>query len=242
VRIPRVRAALLRNRMVGTGGEHRGFGAYRRAGMRARGRVGRHRPLPDRTAGRSLLPGYSAPADSWRRLKAPAAVRGLSRGFGFRRPARRGAVCAWPLKARVAVASLASPARQFRTCAKTLNGPAASRAMSRRISTQGWACPSFPARVSATGIQWPGAVRIGMRRPCHGPHAGCPRVGPLLERLGTCRLSRSAALPGRARAGHGHALRGGPAARAGPRQWRGPHVALAPFAPQNSPFGYKEYQ
>jgi hypothetical protein len=241
VRIPRVRAALLRNRMAGTGGERRGFGAYRRALMRAEAGLGGIAPS------RIEPPGAACFLDTQRPLqletpRSTGAVRGLSHGFGFRRPARRRAVCAWPRKARMAVASLASPARQLPYRQAALNSPAASRAMSRRISTQGWAYPSFLAGGNATGIQWPGAAPAGMRRPGQGSAPARREWGPLWnvsQLAGFPDPRRSLAAPERGRptpcmvALPLAPVRANGAAR---------HVALAPFAPQNSLFGYKEYQ
>ena len=106
VRIPRARAALLRDRILGTGSEHRGFGALRHAGIRAHAGFGGIAPSRIEPPGAACFLNAQRP----RGIKAPprtGSLQGLSRGFGFRRPARRRAVCAWPLKARVAVASLA---------------------------------------------------------------------------------------------------------------------------------------
>jgi hypothetical protein len=236
-----VRAALVRNRIVGTGSDHRGFGAYRRAGIPAHGGLGGIAPSRIEPPGSACFLNAQRP----RRLEMPQGtnrVRGLSRGFGFRRQARQGAVGAWPLKARVVVASLAWPKLQFQYLRKTLNRTSASRTMSRRISTQGLGCPSSLAHVSATGIQWPGTARIGRRSPCHG-YAPTVRECGLLwnvsELAGFPNPRRSLAAP----------ERGMPtpcvvALPLAPVRANGAahHVALAPFAPQNSPFGYKEYQ
>ena len=241
VRIPRVRAALLRKRIVGTGSEHRGFGAFRQAGMRAHAGLGGIGPS------RIEPPGAACFLNAQRPLRLETAqgtnnVRGGAHGFGFRRQARQGAVGAWPLKARVVVASLASPARQFLYLRKTWNGRAASRAMSRRISPQGWVYPSLFARVSATGIQWPGAARIGRRSPCQADTPSVREWGPLWnvsELAGFPDPRRSLTAP----------ERGMPTPRVvalplAPVRANGVahHVALAPFAPQNSAFGYKGYQ
>jgi hypothetical protein len=241
VRIPRVRAALLPDRTAGTGGKHRGFAAYRHAGIRP------HTGLDGIAPSRIEPPGVACflNAQRPRGLETPQGadrVRGLSHGFGFRRQARRGPVGAWPLKARVAVASLASPALQFPYLRETLNGPAAFRIMSRRISARGLVCPSFLARVNATGIQWPGAARIGRRSPGNGHAPAVRQWGPLWnvsELAGFPNPRRSLAAP----------ERGMPtpcmvALPLAPVRANGAahHVALAPFAPQNSPFGYKEYQ
>jgi hypothetical protein len=241
VRIPRVRSALLRERMAGTGGEHRGFGAFRHTGIRAHAGFGGIAPS------RIVPPGAACflNAQRPRKLETPPGtnrMRGLSHGFGFRRPARRGADGAWPLKARMVVAALASPAQQFQYLRKVLNDPAASRAMTRRISTRGLVCPSLLARLNATGIQWPGAARIGRRDPSNGHAPGAREWGPLWnvsEFTGFPNPRRSIAAP----------ERGMPtpcvvALPLAPVRANGAahHVALAPFAPQNSPFGYKEYQ
>jgi hypothetical protein len=166
----------------------------------------------------------------------------LSRSFGFRPQARQGAFGAWPLKAHVVVASLAAPALQFPYLRKTLNGTPASRTMSRRMSPQGLGCPSLSARVSATGIQWPGTARIERRSPCDGPAPAVREWGPLWnvsELAGFPHPRRSLSAPER---GMGTlcvvALPLTPVRANGAAH----HVALAPFAPQNSPFGYKEYQ
>ncbi|MGA9626864.1 MAG: hypothetical protein WBQ65_20490, partial [Bryobacteraceae bacterium] len=124
----------------------------------------------------------------------------------------------------------------------TWNRPAAPRAMGWRISTRELACPSLLARVNPTGIKWPGAVRIG-RRSSHNGHALAVREwGPLWNLSG---------LAGLANPRHSLAAlveRGMPtpcvvAVPLTPVRANGArHIALAPFNPQNSPFGYKEYQ
>jgi len=103
-------------------------------------------------------------------------------------------------------------------------------------------CPSLLARLNATGIQWPGAARIGRRDPSNGHAPGAREWGPLWnvsEFTGFPNPRRSIAAP----------ERGMPtpcvvALPLAPVRANGAahHVALAPFAPQNSPFGYKEYQ
>jgi hypothetical protein len=240
VRIPRVRSTLLRDRIAGAGGEHRSFGAFRHAGIRAHAGFGGIAPSRIEPPSAAWFPTTERP----RGLEAPQRTGrvGGARGFGFRRPARRGAVCAWPLKARVAVASLASPARQFVYLRKSLDGPAASRAMSRRIWTEGLVGPSFLARVSVAGIQGPGAARMGMRRPCQGRAPAVREWGSLWN------VSELAGFPHPRRSLAGPE-RGMPtpcvvALPLAPVRANGAahHVALAPFAPQNSPFGYKEYQ
>jgi len=165
----------------------------------------------------------------------------LSRGFGFRRPARRAAVCVWPLKTRVAVAPLVSPARRFLYVRRTLNFAAAPRTMSRRIPTRELACPSFLARENPTGIKWPGAARIGKRAPFNGHAPAVREWGPLWSAREPAGFSG----PGRSLA----ALDPGMptscvvALPLAPVRFNGAHhVALAPFNPQNSPFVYKEYQ
>ena len=241
VRIPRAQAALLRDHILGTGGEHRGFGALRHAGIREHAGLGGIAP--------SRIEGPSADCFLYnrrpRKIKAPprnASVQGLCRGFGFRRPARRRAVCVWPLKPRVVMVPRLSPARQMPCVGNTLNRPAAPRAMGRRSSTRELVFPSFSAPVNPTAIQWPGAVRIG-KRSFHNGHALALREwGPLwnLSGLaGLCNPKRSLA-----------ALveRGMPtpcvvAVPLAPVRANGAHhIAQAPFNPQNSPFGYKEYQ
>ncbi len=240
VRIPRARAALLRDRILGTAGEHRGFGAPRHTGIRVHAGFGGMAPARIEPPGAAGFLNNRRP----REIQAPqrtGGVQGLSRGFGFRRPARRGAVCVWPLKARGPVAPLLSPARQFLYIRKTSNGPAAPRAMSWRISTRESVCPSFLARVNPTVIQWPGATRIARRSP-HNGHAPAVREGgPLWNVSGLAGFSS----PRRSLAA---LVRGMPspcvvALPLAPVRANGaPHVALAPFNPQNSPFGYKEYQ
>jgi hypothetical protein len=239
-RIPRARAALLRDRILRPGGEHRGFGAVRHAGIR--GQAGLDGIAPSRIE----LPGAACflNTHSPREIEAPqktGKAQGLSRGFGFRRPARRGAVSARPLKARAALAGLAMPARQFLYVRKTLHGPATPRAISRGISTYKLVFPSIMARVNATGIQGPSAARIGKRRPCHGTVPAVREWGPQWNISGLAGFPhprRLAAAP----------ERGMPtpclvALPLAPVRANGaPHVTLAPFAPQNSPFGYKEYQ
>ena len=244
VRIPRMRAALLCDRILGTGGEHRGFGAFRHAGIRAHAGIGGIAPSRIEPPGAACFLNTRRPL----KLQTPrrtGGVRGLSHGFGFRRTARRGAVCAWPLKACVAAASpasLASPARPFLYLRKTLNGPTASRAMSRRLSTQGWVYPSFGACGSATGIKWPGAARIGMSRPCHGSAPAVREWGPLWnvsELAGFPDPRRSLTAPERSMPALCLAALPLAPVRANGAAHR---VALATFAPQNSLFGYKEHQ
>jgi hypothetical protein len=240
VRVPRVRAALLRDRIVGTGSEHRGFGAFRPAGIRAHAGSAGIAPSRIEPPGAACFRNAQCPRgiEASPRTDSP---RGLSRGFGFRRPARRSAVCACPLKAHVVVASLASPARRFRYLRETRNGPAAPRAMGRRIATREPVWPLFLARVSIAGIKWPGAVRIGRRRPCLGYAPAVREWGPLWNLsapAGFPHPRRSLAAPER-----GMATPCVVALPLAPVRSNGaPHVALAPFAPQNSSFGYKEYQ
>jgi hypothetical protein len=240
VRIQQSRAKRLGDRILGSGGEHRGFGALWHAG------IGAHVGFGGMSPSRIEPPGAACFRNDRRRreIQAPGrtgSVQGLSRGFGFRRPARRGSVCVWPLKAHVAVPPLVSPARQFLNVPKQLNCPAAPLAMSRRIATRELACPSFLARVNPTGIQWPGAARIGRRSPRNG-HAPARREwGSLWNVSGLAGFSK----PRRSLAAF---ERGTPtpcvvAVPLAPVRFNGAHhVALAPFNPQNSPFGYKEYQ
>ena len=240
VPIPRVRAALLRGRILGTGSEHRGFGAFRQAGIRG------HAGSGGIALSRIEPPGAACFLSTQRPRGIEASqrtgsLRGLSRGFGFRRTVRPSAVCAGPLKARVVVASLASPARRFLYLRKTGNGPAAPRAMSRRIATRELLCPSFVARVSITGIKWPGAARIGRRRPYLEYAPAVREWGPLWNVSGLAGFPhprRCLAAPER-----GMSTPCVVALPLAPVRSNGAHhVALAPFAPQNSPFGYKEYQ
>jgi len=242
VRIPRARPALLRYHVRGTAGEHRGFGALRHAGMRAQAGFGAIAPP------RIELPGAACFRKSRHPLgtEAPPSTSGaqrLPRGFGYRRPARRGALCARLPRARATVAgALAVPGRQFLYTRKILNGPAARRAIRHRISTHGLVCPSFLARMSVPGIQWPGAVRIGRRMPWNG-HAPARREWGSLwhvsEPAGFPRPLRFLSAPQRGRpTPRLVALPLAPARADG----AAPRVTLAPFAPQNSPFGYKEHQ
>jgi hypothetical protein len=236
-----VRAALLRNGIVAAGGEHRGFGAVRLAGIRARAGLGGIAPSRIEPPGAACFRSAQRPREL-ETHRATNRVQGLSHGFGFRRPARPGAVGAWPLKARVVVASLGSPARQFLHLLKTLNSPAASRAMSRLVSTRGLVSPSLSARLSATGIQWPGTARIGRHGPCQGQAPAVREWAPFWN------VSEIAGFP-HPRRSLAAFERGMPtpcvvALPLAPVRANGAahHVALAPFAPQNSPFGYKEYQ
>jgi len=239
-RISRARAALLPDRILGTSGEHRGFGALRHAGLRAHAGLWGMAPRRIEPPGPAGFPATGRP----RRIKTPQATgsaRGLSRGFGFRRPARRAAVCVWPLKTRVAVAPLVSPARRFLYVRRTLNFAALPRAMSRRIPARELACPSFLARVNPTGLKWPGAARIGKRSPFNGHAPAVREWGPLWSAREPAGFSG----PGRSLA----ALDPGMptscvvALPLAPVRFNGAHhVALSPFNPQNSPFGYKEYQ
>ena len=240
VRIPRVRAALLRHRVLGVGGEHRGFDAFRHTGLRAPAGFGGIAPSRIEPPGAACFLSAQLP----RGIEASqrtGSLRGLSRSFGFHRTVRPSAVCVGPLKARVVVASLASPALRFRHLRKTGNGPAAPRAMGRRIGTRELVCLSFLTRGSIAGIKWPGAVRIGRRRPYLGYAPAVREWGPLWNVSGLAGFPhprRSLAAPGR-----GMATPCVVALPLAPVRSNGAHhVALAPFAPQNSPFGYKEYQ
>jgi hypothetical protein len=236
VRIPRARAALLRNRMLGTGGECRAFGGFRHVVIRAHAGLGGMTPFRIELPGAACFRITRRP----RGIQAPpraGRVQTLSRGFGFRRPARRAAVCVRPLKAR-AMTSLASSARRFLHIRRRPNRPAAPRAMSRRISPRGLVCPRVWARASVAGIQWLGPLRIG---PSNGRAPAVRQWGPLW------RVSGLAGFPNPRRS-LSAPERGMPtpcvvAVPLAPVRANGaPHVALAPFAPQNSPFGYKEYQ
>jgi hypothetical protein len=95
--------------------------------------------------------------------------------------------------------------------------------------------------VSIAGIKWPGAVRIGRCRPCLGSAPAVREWGPLWNVSGPAGFPhprRSLAAPER-----GMATPCVVALPLAPVRSNGaPHVALAPFAPQYSPFGYKEYQ
>jgi len=240
VRIPRARAALLRDRILGTGGEPRCFGALRHAGIRAHAGLGGIAPSRIEPPGAACFPNIRSP----RVIEAPqrtGSMQGLSRGFGFRRPARRAAASTRPLNARAALASLALPARQFLYVRKKWNGPAAPRAISRAISTHRLVYPSLMARMNATGIQCPSSARMGRRRPYNGTSPGVREWGPLWNVFAVAGFPnprRFAAAP----------EWGMPTPRLvalplEPVRANGaPHVTLAPFAPQNSPFGYKEYQ
>ena len=241
VRIPRAQAALLRDRILGADSEHRGFGALR------------HAAIPEHAGLGGIAPSRIKPPSAAcflydrrpRKIKAPprnGSLQGLCRGFGFRRPARRRAICVWPMKPRVAMVPRLSPTRQIPGVRNTLNRPAAPRAMGRIISTREIVCPSFLARVNPTGIKWPGAARIG-RRSFHNGHALAVREwGPLWN------LSGLAGLVNPRNSVAALVERGTPppcvvAVPLTPVRANGAHhIALAPFNPQNSPFGYKEYQ
>ncbi len=239
VRIPRARAALLRDRILGTESEHRGFGALRHADIDAHAAFGGLAPSRMEPPGAACFLNTQRP----RGLEAPprtGGMQGLFRGFGFRRPARGGAACARPLKARVAVASLASPARQYLYGRKTWNGPAGPRATSLSLSTHELVYPSLLARVGATGIQWPSAARMGRRRPYNGTAPAVREWGPLWNVSGLANFPNSRRSLAAERGMPTPCLVALPLAPV--RANGAPHVALAPFAPQNSPFGYKEYQ
>jgi hypothetical protein len=239
VRIQQSRARQLGDRILRSGGEHRGFGALWRAG------IGAHVGLGGMAPSRIEPPGAACFLNDRRRreIQAPArtgGVRGLPRGFGFRRPARRGSVCG-PLKAGAAVEPLVAPARQFRNVPSKLNCPASPRPMSPRLAIRELVRPSFLARMNPAGIQWPAAARIGLRNPRNG-HAPARREwGPLWNVSGLAGFSK----PRRCLTAF---ERGTPtpcvvALPLAPVRYNGAHhVALAPFNPQNSPFGYKEYQ
>ena len=114
--------------------------------------------------------------------------------------------------------------------------------MGRRSSTRELMFPRFSARANPTGIQWPGAVRIG-RRSFHNGHALAVRDwGPLWN------LSGMAGLVNPRNSLAALVERGMPtpcvvAVPLAPVRANGAHhIALAPFNPSNSPFGYKEYQ
>jgi len=241
VRIPRVRAALLRDRILGAGSEHRGFGAIRHAAIREHAGLGGIAPSRIKPPSAACFLNNRRP----RKIKTSprnASVQGLSRGFGFRRPARRRAVCVWPMKPRVAMVPRLSPARQMPCVRNTLNRPASPRSMGRRSSTRELVFPRFSARSNPTGIQWPGAVRIG-RRSFHNGHALAVRDwGPLWN------LSGMAGLVNPRNSLAALVERGMPtpcvvAVPLAPVRANGAHhIALAPFNPSNSPFGYKEYQ
>ncbi len=241
VRIPRARAAPFRDRILGADSEHRGFGALRHAAIREHAGLGGIAPSRIKPPSADCFLYNRRP----RKIQAPpknGGVQGLCRGFGFRRPGRRRAICVWPMKPRVAMAPRLSPARQIPCLRNTWNRPAAPRAMGWRISTRELACPSLLARVNPTGIKWPGAVRIG-RRSSHNGHALAVREwGPLWNLSGLAGLANPrhslAALVER-----GMSTPGVVAVPLTPVRANGAHhIALAPFNPQNSPFGYKEYQ
>jgi hypothetical protein len=237
VRIPRARAAPLRDHALGAGGNHRAFSALRHAEIRAHfgsGAAAPPRIEPPSTAG-------FLKAQSPRRLKAPERtghVQAISRVFGFRPPALRGALWARPLKARVALAALA---RQFVSTRNALNLTAIPRAIGRGISTRGLLRLPSPVPVKAIGIRWPGAVRIERRSPYNGHAPATREWGSLWDTSGLAgfpnpRTSLSASQCGR--------LTSRPLTipLAPARADGAPRVALAPFAPPDSPFGYKEFQ
>jgi hypothetical protein len=240
VRIPRAQAALLRDRILGAGSEHRGFGAIRHAAIREHAGLGGIAPSRINPPSAACFLNNRRP----RTIKAPLrkdSVQGLYRGFGFRRPARRRAICVWPMKPRVAMVPRLSPARQMPSVRDAMNRPAAPQAMSRRISTRELACPSFLAPMNPSGLKWPGAVRIG-KRSFNGHMPALRDWGPLWNLSGMAGLVHPR---------HSVAAlieRGMPtprvvAVRLAPVRANGAHhIAQAPFNPQNSPFGYKEYQ
>jgi hypothetical protein len=240
VRIPRARAGLVIRRILEGGSVCREFGARRHAGIRP------HVGFGGKALFRMELPGTACflSIQLARAVKVPpriGKVQGLSRGFGSRRPARRGVLRARPLGAGVAVASLAAPAPQILYARKTFNRLAMSRAIGRRISIHKLVYPSFVARVNATGIKWSSVARMERRKPFNGHMPAIRQWGPLWSvskpvnfsnprrslpvPQGTMPTPRLVTLPLKPFRANG-----------------APHVALAPFAPQNSPFGYKEYQ
>jgi hypothetical protein len=240
VRIPRARAALLRDRIVGSASEHRGFGALRHASIREHVGLGAIPPSRIEPPSAECFLYNRRP----RRIKTPprnASVQGLSRGFGFRRPARRRAVSVWPMRPRVAVVPRLSPARQMPFAGNKLNHPAAPRFMSRRISTRELECPSFVAPVNPTEIKWPGAVRIG-KRSFNGHTLAVRDWGSLWNLSGLAgivnpRCSNAALVERGMETPRVVAVPLAPVRANGAH-----HIAQAPFNPQNSPFGYKEYQ
>ena len=240
-RIPRARAALLPKRALGTGGEHRGFGALRHTGRREHAGLGGMAPSRIEPPGAACFPNARRP----RGIKTPqktGGARGLSRGYGFRRPARRGAVS--PASPAHRAISLRISASGLRPLSNVRGSDVRSEP---RTLESGWrrlrlVCPSFAARVNPTGIKWPGAARIGRRSPFNGHAPAVRERGPIWNVAGPAGFSG----PRRSLT----ALeRGMPTPCVVPvplapvrANGSAHHVALAPFTPQNSPFGYKEYE
>ena len=238
--IPRAGAAQLILRIIGAGDDGRGFGALRHANIRA------HVGLDGMTPFQIELPGSDCFLNTQRPrgVKVPARVgrvQGLARGFGTRRPARRGALRARPLRAGVVVAKLSAPAPQIQYERRTFNRLAVPRAIGRRVATHKLVFPSLVARVYATGLKWASLPRIGNRKPFNGHAPAIRQWGPLWS------VSRPTNFPNPRRSVPTPELTiptsSLVALPLAPVRANGaPHVAVAPFAPQNSPFGYKEYQ
>lgn len=240
VRIPRARAALLRGRILGTAGDRRGFGALRHAGIRSQAGFGGMAPSRIEPPGAACFLSNRRARRIQARQRAGGAP-GISRGFGFRRTAHRGAVS--PASPAPRAISLRISASSLKPLSKVRGSNIFSKP---RTSESGWPClrlrsPSFKARLNATGIQWPAAARIGKRRPFNGHAPVVRELGPLWNVSGLAGFSD----PRRCPAAFERVL---PtpcvvALPLGPVRANGAHhVALAPFSPQNSPFGYKEYQ
>jgi len=240
-RIPRARAALLPKRAFGTGGEHRGFGALRHTGW------GEHAGLSGRAPSRIEPPGTACFPTTWRPrgIKAPqknGGARGLSRGFGFRRPARRRAVS--PASPTHRAMSLRISASGLRPLSNVRGSDVRSEP---RTVESGWCrlrlvCPPLKAPVNPAGIKWPDAARMGRRRPFNGHAPAVRERGPIWNVAGPAGFSgKRRSLAALARGMPTPCVVAVPIA---PVRANGSahHVAQAPFTPQNSPFGYKEYE
>jgi hypothetical protein len=238
-RIPRARAALLTIEVVGGGGEWRGFGTLPHVGTREHIGIDGMAPFRIEVPGADCFVSTRNP----RGIRVPpriGRVQGLTRGFGSRRPARRGALRARPLRAAIAVAKLEVPDHHIQYVRRTFNRMAVPRAIGRRVSTHGLVYPSLVARVNATGIKWSSTVRMGRRRPFNGHMPAIRQWGPLWTVSGPVLFNprRTISLPA-----HTMPTSLLVALPLAPVRANGaPHVAQAPFSPQNSPFGYKEYQ
>jgi len=193
VRIPRARTALLRDRILGSGSEHR--------------------------------------------------------GFGFRRPARAAAASpASPtpraISPRIPAHGLEAVTRQVpQPLSDTRGFDVSSKPRTLESGWPGWRVlsPSLPAYGNATGIKWPRAARIGRSGPYSRPAPAVRECGPVWDISGLAGFptpKRCLAAPE-----WGMPTPCVVALPLAPVRANGAyHLAQAPFAPQNSPFGYKEHQ
>jgi hypothetical protein len=246
LRMPLARAARLPRRVLGSGGKQRDFGALRHAAMRANAGSGGMAPSRVEPPGAACF-GKSRRPRGIAASPRTSGVRELSRGFGSRRLARRTPLPpASPAPRSVGLhtsaRALGPVARQPLSNVRDSNARLEPRMLASVGRRSGLVYPSFVAPVNPTAIRWPGASRIRKWIPCHGNASAVREWGPLWNvsgRTGFSAPRRSLAAIERAMSTScAVALPLAPVRANGAHR----HVALAPFAPQNSPFGYKEYQ